>query len=265
MENKKLPSLPLFTDTFIAETVHLSNEEIGIYIRLLCFAWTKNSKPFSIRSAYSIGQCIDDDCKRTVKKVLHEFFIMNGEDEYADCWTHKRLTLEHEYLTNYYKQKSISGKKGGLARNNLANGEIKAHIPIHIPIPKYNNYDSSFSTLWKSLIIKRGSKHKSHQLWLKVKDNMPSVEQTAKIYNQQQSGIDAKFVPHFATWLVQKRWEIEEKDQIHQQNPADLRTKMEKLGFNFRHSEDNFDYFKKDGKEYKIDKYDKDHIIHNVE
>ena len=28
---------------------------------------------------------------------------------------------------------------------------------------------------------------------------------------------------------------------------------------------DSFDYFKKDGIEYKIDRYDKDHIIHRVE
>ena len=73
----KLPSLPLFTDTFSAETVHLSNEEVGIYIRLLCFAWTKKGRPFSIRSAYRIGQCIDDDCKLVVKKILDEFNIQN--------------------------------------------------------------------------------------------------------------------------------------------------------------------------------------------
>ena len=72
-------------------------------------------------------------------------------------------------------------------------------------------------------------------------------------------------MPHFATWLSQRRWEIDEKDQNHQESPANLRTKMEKLGFNFRHSEENFDYFKKNGKEYKIDRYDKDHVIHNVE
>ena len=87
----------------------------------------------------------------------------------------------------------------------------------------------------------------------------------AEIYNKQQSGVEAKFVPHFSTRLMQRRWEIQEQDQKHQENPADLRTKMENLGYNFRHSEDNFDYFKKDGKEYKIDRYDKDHIIHNVE
>ena len=36
--SSKLPSLPLFTDTFVSDTVHLTNEAIGMYIRLLCFA-----------------------------------------------------------------------------------------------------------------------------------------------------------------------------------------------------------------------------------
>ena len=50
METNKFHALQLFTDTFTAETVHLSNEQVGIYIRLLCFAWTKNTKPFSTKS-----------------------------------------------------------------------------------------------------------------------------------------------------------------------------------------------------------------------
>jgi len=44
-ETNKFHALQLFTDTFTAETVHLTNEKIGIYIRLLSFAWTKNAKP----------------------------------------------------------------------------------------------------------------------------------------------------------------------------------------------------------------------------
>jgi len=265
MEEKtnKFHALQLFTDTFTAETVHLTNEQVGIYIKLLCFAWTKNTKPFSLQSAYRICQCKTNECESKVDLILQEFFKC-GDDE--NHWTHRRLVQEHEYLTAKYKRKSIAGKKGADAKWS-ANGKTMAPIPIPIPIPKSNNidYDSSFSTLWKSLNIKRGSKHKSHQLWLKLKDNMPNIEETVKIYNQQQSEVEAKFVPHFATWLSQRRWEIDEKDQKHQESPANLRTKMEKLGFNFRHSEENFDYFKKNGKEYKIDRYDKDHIIHNVE
>lgn len=268
MKNKKLPSLPFFTDTFTAETVHLSNKSIGIYIRLLSFAWTKNAKPFTTESAYTICQCINEKCKADVDSVLIEFFQLSKNAQSSPQWTHKRLTQEHDYLINYYEQKSISGKKGSVARSNFANNKNEAHIPIpisnSIPINKFNNYDLSFLTLWKSLIIKKGSKYKAHQLFLSLKKNMPPIAEIIKIYNQQQCNIDDKFVPHFATWLQQRRWEIEENDQKHAENTINIINKMEKLGYNFRYTESNFDYFKKDGKDYKIDKYDKNHIIHNI-
>ena len=267
MEEKtnKFHALQLFTDTFAAETVHLTNEQVGIYIRLLCFAWTKNAKPFKSESAWRICQCINEDCKVKVQSILQEFFIPT--DDTLSEWTHKRLTAEHEYLTAKYKRKSIAGKKGADARYS-ANGKTMAPIPIPKPIPNKNNkgYDPSFERLWSYLKIKKGSKYKAHQTYQKTWQFFGmDLEDIGDIYNKQINGVEAKFVPHFSTWLMQRRWEIQEQDQKHQENPADLRTKMENLGYNFRHSEDNFDYFKKDGKEYKIDRYDKDHIIHNVE
>ncbi len=109
-ETNKFHALQLFTDTFAAETVHLTNEQVGIYIRLLCFAWTKNTKPFTTNSAYRICQCIDDKCHKKVDDILEEFFQIGEIGK--DTWTHKRLTAEHDYLTAKYKRKSIAGKKG---------------------------------------------------------------------------------------------------------------------------------------------------------
>ena len=260
-ETNKFHALQLFTDTFAAETVHLTNEQVGIYIRLLCFAWTKNTKAFSSDSAYRLCQCINEECKVKVHAILQEFFIPRDSNE--DHWTHKRLTAEHDYLTAKYKRKSIAGKKGADARYS-ANGKNVAPIPIPKPIPNLNKYDSSFDNLWSSLNIKRGAKFTAHKIWQKLQSEIEGIK-IAEIYNKQQSGIDAKFVPHFSTWLSQRRWEIEEKDQNHHESPATLRTKMEKIGYTFRHSEDRFDYFKKDGQEFKIDRYDKEHIIHKVQ
>ena len=73
---EKFHALQLFTDTFIAETVHLSNKQVGIYIRLLCFAWTKNAKAFNTTDAYTICQCRDESCEREVFDILEEFFIL---------------------------------------------------------------------------------------------------------------------------------------------------------------------------------------------
>ena len=88
MEEKtptKFHALQLFTDTFTAETVHLTNEAIGIYIRLICFSWTKNTKPFTTESAYRICQCIDNNCYINVYEILEEFFILTLSPTKKSC------------------------------------------------------------------------------------------------------------------------------------------------------------------------------------
>ena len=259
----KFHALQLFTDTFSAETVHLTNQAIGIYIRLLCFAWTKNTKPFTSESAYRICQCIDDTCRKQVDYILQEFFKC---EDGKDAWTQKRLIRENDYLKNKYLKKSISGSIGAEIRwNKSANGKSIAPSPIPSPIPNSSKgYSEDFQKLWKLLRIKRGSKYRAYQIYNKSHNELPNITETSEIYNKQMEGVEDKFVPHFATWLSQKRWEIEESDQKQPDMP-NLREKMEKLGYIFRHTEDHFDYFKKDGKEFKIDRYDKEHIIQNVE
>ena len=126
METNKFHALQLFTDTFTAETVHLTNEQVGIYIRLLCFAWTKNTKPFTTESARIICQCRTAECEYTVDDILREFFIFDKENF---TWTHKRLTAEHKYLTAKYQRKSYAGKKGADAKWS-ANGKTMTPIPI---------------------------------------------------------------------------------------------------------------------------------------
>ena len=263
-EINKFHALQLFTDTFSAETVHLTNEGVGIYIRLLCFAWTKNTKPFSTQSAYRICQCKSAECQYTVDEILREFFKFPEDSN--DTWIHKRLVQEHQYLTDKYKKRSMAGKKGAMIRHS-ANG--KSLTPNPNPNPKPNKiYDEHFEELWKKLEIRRGSKFKAFQEYWKLDKHtgctvgdILSSDEIATIYNAQQKGIEDKFVPHFSTWLSQRRWENDEK----RDESTTIVQKMEKLGYVFRHTEANFDYFKKDGIEYKIDKYDKDHIIHRVE
>jgi len=254
-ETNKFHALQLFTDTFTAETVHLTNEAIGIYIRLLSFAWTKNAKPFKTQSAYRICQCKSDECKLNVDEVLGEFFKVNPKE---DTWTHKRLVQEHEYLTDKYKRRSEAGQKGGRARVENALSKNQAPIPIPKPIPNNNIYDESFERLWKGLIIKRGSKFKAYKEFNKINVEEITNDQMARIYNNQIQGIeDNKFVPHFSTWLSQRRWEMEDEN-----NPMpDIINRLVNLGYIHKGTDGNFELFKKDGKNYKIDIFDDKHQI----
>lgn len=260
-ETNKFHALQLFTDTFTAETVHLTNDAVGIYIRLLCFAWTKNTKPFNTQSAYRICQCIDDECKKKVQNVLREFFILT--DDVDSLWTHKRLVEEHAYLINKYQRRSEAGKKGGLAKRDNATSKNVAPIPSPSPIPTNSIYDQDFEYLWSLLQKKKGSKYKAYGYWLKLDNSINlSIEDVAKIYNKQIQGIeDNKFIPHFATWLSQRRWEIEDDN-----NPIpDLIDRLVNLGYIHNGTDGNFELFEKDGKKYKMDIFDEKHQIQLVQ
>jgi uncharacterized protein YdaU (DUF1376 family) len=271
-ETNKFHALQLFTDTFTAETVHLTNEEIGIYIRLLSFAWTKNTKPFTTESAFRICQCKTQDCKITVMNMLYEFFIsenLNPEiDEIKNTWTHKRLVKEHAYLVDKYKRRSEAGKKGGRARVENASSKNQAPIPKPKPIPNKNIYDEHFEELWNKLKIKRGSKFKAFQEYCKLDKHtgctvadLFNADELSKIYNSQQQGVENKFIPHFSTWLSQRRWEMENEN-----NPIpDLIDRLVNLGYVHKGTDGNFELFNKDGKDYKIDIFDDKHQMQLIQ
>ncbi len=266
-ETNKFHALQLFTDTFTAETVHLSNDAVGIYIRLLCFAWTKNTKPFTTLSAYKICQCHNEEEEFGVDCILEEFFKYHIDESSTKStepgWTHKRLVQEHEYLTDKYKKRSEAGKKGGLAKRDNATSKNVAPIPSPSPIPKNSIYDQDFEYLWSLLHKKKGSKYKAYGYWLKLDNSINlSIEDFARIYNKQIKGIeDNKYIPHFATWLSQRRWEIEDDN-----NPVpDLIDRLVNLGYIHNGTDGNFELFEKDGKKYKMDIFDEKHQIQLIQ
>jgi len=217
-ENNKFHALQLFTDTFTAETVHLTNTKIGIYIRLLCFAWTKNAKPFKTDSAYRICQCVDNDCRANVDEVLCEFFRPYKDS--INLWTHKRLVQEHEYLTAKYKKKSYAGKKGMEIRYGSVSNKTITPIPSPIPIPKYN-ISKDFELFWSLINIKKGSKHLCAKKYaLNCQGSDPRV--IAETFNRYTSKVkDKEFVAHVATWINQKRFEDEENNKPPVEKPIE--------------------------------------------
>ena len=182
MRKKELPSLPLFTDKFIAETTHLDNIEVGIYIRLMCWYWTKK-RALTEEEALRIAS--ENNTKnKQVKFVLKEFFkFVDG------VYKHKRLEQEHEYLKDYYENKSISGRVGGL-RSKQTVSKTKAPISISIPNSISNKkYTIEFETFWKDIIIKKGTKFTAFKAFNNSVSQDLDVQVLVKTYNSQVSKI----------------------------------------------------------------------------
>jgi len=254
-KENKFHALQLFTDTFSAETVHLTNEAVGIYIRLLCFAWTKNAKPFSTTSAYRICHCRSDQCEKIVDFVLEEFFKIGEVGK--DTWVHKRLKQEHKYLTDKYKARSEAGRKGGLAKSDNASSKMIAPIPIPKPIPN-KNMQSIFEKFWSLLDVKKGSKFLAGKRYAVHCAGMEPTD-IALAFNRYASTVkDKEFLAHVSTWINQRRFEDETNNKVDITNVVG---RLKKLGYTHKGRESNFEQFSKNGKNYKINLLDKDFII----
>lgn len=107
------PAMPLLTDAYIADTQHLTNEEHGIYLRLLMFAWRTTS-----------GTLPDDDKRlglmvgmTRAKWLKHRptivafFTIEDGK------WYQKKLKKQREFVSKKVHKASLAG---------IASAEAKA-------------------------------------------------------------------------------------------------------------------------------------------
>jgi len=256
-KENKFHALQLFTDTFSAETVHLTNEAVGIYIRLLCFSWTKNAKPFKTDSAYRICSCKSKECEAVVDLVLSEFFKPYKDS--INLWIHKRLVQEHEYLTAKYRKKSDAGKKGMETRYASVNNKTITPIPIPKPIPN-KTIEKDFEVFWSLLEFKKGSKHLALKRYAIHCHSLDPSDIATKFNRYTSTVKDKEFLAHVATWLNQKRFEDEDN------NKPDINSiinRLIKLGYNHIGKSGNFEKFTKANKNYKINRLDKDYMIIN--
>ena len=219
---EKLKAWNLFTEDFTAGTSHLTNEEIGIYIRLLCWNWNKRcvGLPKNINTIKRIAVCFTDSEKLSCEKILNEFFVL-VENHYQN----ERQLQEYLYIRKRIDASKVNGKLGGRPKKPSDN-------PPTLTLTSTNNkniYNDSFNRVWDKINLKRGSKHRANEEFKKAikltTEDVIVKTYNALIYNTE----DKKFVPHFNKWLKDKRWEevIERKEKFHiSTDPFEGRIKM---------------------------------------
>lgn len=102
------PALPLWTDAYIADTAHLTNEEHGVYLRLLMFAWRTPDCALpddDKRLAIMVG--VSPRKWAALRPVLVQFWTVKD-----GSWTQKRLQSERDFV----KRQSEAGRAGAEAR-----------------------------------------------------------------------------------------------------------------------------------------------------
>jgi uncharacterized protein YdaU (DUF1376 family) len=154
----KDPAVLLYTSDFLSGTFSMSNEEVGMYIRLLCLQHQKGK--LTEKDMLSI-------CKTYVQDVYEKFEFKDG------FYINKRMYEEAEKRIKYTESR----------RNNAKPKHMKEHMPKHMEnenedVNKDDNINvlvypnSEFEKIWKGWIEYKKSEHKE-------KFKSPKTEQTA--------------------------------------------------------------------------------------
>ena len=117
------PAFQFYADDFLGGTIDLTTEEVGAYIRLLCFQWNRGSVPVQADKLKLIAGC---DVTEAVKlKFPH------GKNE--------RLEQERQKQADYREKQRQKGILSGQARFNRGStvvqpsGEPKGNSPSPSP------------------------------------------------------------------------------------------------------------------------------------
>jgi uncharacterized protein YdaU (DUF1376 family) len=124
------PAMPLMTDAYLADTQHLSNEEHGVYLRLLIIAWRSpdcslpdDDKRLAIMLGVTLIRWRDK-----LKPVIAPFWIIqNG------AWTQKKQLEVRKKVEKNVKQKRIAYEQTERAKRLKHNETYEPADSSHDP------------------------------------------------------------------------------------------------------------------------------------
>lgn len=124
----EFPSLPLFTDAYIGDTTHLTNEEHGVYLRLLMFAWRSPDCALpedDKRLAIMVG--VTPKKWASLKPAIMSFWHVTEHG-----WEQDRLTFERQRVKVLHDQKVAAGKASARAKSR----KTKKPPPADVEAPQ---------------------------------------------------------------------------------------------------------------------------------
>ena len=172
----KFPSMPVFGDAFLSDTMHLNTEESGAYLLLLITAWRLPGCRLPDNDK-NLAKWVRATVKRwkKLKPVVMAFWTL--KDGY---WTQKRLQREFEYVATRATIARQNGARGGRPNadkqranhnpagysrdnQNATQTETKPKAPNpnpnpkkETPLPQGGENDVSFENGW---IVLRDAEH----------------------------------------------------------------------------------------------------------
>lgn len=115
----KPPAFQFYADDFMAGTSDMTNEEVGLYIRLLCIQWSRGHVTQEVIARYG----------RAIAQPSLEYVIAKFVKDENGLYKNKRMEIVRAKMEAFRINRSESGRRGAKARwnsHNSANGSAIA-------------------------------------------------------------------------------------------------------------------------------------------
>ena len=229
------PSLPLWTDAYLADTGHLSFEEHGVYMMLLMTIWrAPNCRvPNEMNWIQRRLRASQTEMEMVVEPIIKEFFDTTGN------WIfQKRLKQEYDFVSARSKTQSARAKlrwqkEKKPCRRNATPGnaptptptpidKIVTDVTISCPNKDFGQRDPSYASVRTDDLFERwyktyprkvgkGGARKAFKTALK-KTDYETLCRGRDAFIEEAVGKDKGFIPYPATWLNQERWSDDQRD-----------------------------------------------------
>jgi len=216
----KLPKMNLFVDAFNSDTVYLSEEELGLYMRMIFYAWTHDAYlPKDKEIIYCLPKKPND---ALVDKILNLFWTEDDKGFYQ-----KRMLKEYNYAMEVSNKASLSAKSR-YANAEPTQSEGSATNTITKTITKTNKdiYIDQFNKFWElvSNKVSKGQAYKNYQRLEKEWALQP--KELAKHYNDYYNSIpEKKYAKQPAFWLSAEKYLDEKPKEYNKQEEEDYKLK----------------------------------------
>jgi len=216
MARKRPPSLDFYPGDFLAGTMAMEADEVGAYIRLLCYQWEHDTIPNDRRAIALITGTLPSEFDRVWSKVRDKFSTTNGLDD-GDLFN-ERLEAERQ------KKQEISEKRAAAAHamhkqskqgcKKHAKGSRKKEVGRRKKGSseegsRKTRYTPDFEAFWSAFPRgRRKSKAAAWKAWATAIETVSTdvLIERAKDYAASDEG-HGQYVKMPSTWLNQRCWE----------------------------------------------------------
>jgi len=189
----KIWKMGISPDQFIADTVNLSDDEIGKYFRLLCYAW--KNEAYLPNDIQRINNITKNPNIKIVQYLLDTYFIKDEKGYFC-----KAQKIEFDWVVEKSGKAVESANKRWDKQSHTERNANYSHSY------NYKEIDNVFEHIWSKLKVKRGTKANALKVYRKIHDKVEDDLLVDKYNAKCTSEIDKKFIPHFSTWLNSEGW-----------------------------------------------------------